>query len=87
MLVPDMLFELAPRPAGDGAAPGGRAPGLDALLSLGGLEAERDVPQAEHAAGAEQLVDSLQREGLPEIGQVMEGVTRVDEIDRLPWCS
>ncbi len=87
---PAVRAELAPHVIGKlaGGPPHGRVrdctghPRLDAILCLRGTEVEDEIAQPEDAAGPEERGHPVQRDGLPEVGQMMEGVAREDHVGR-----
>ena len=80
MLVADVLFEFGAAPPVATFFVAGRAPGLEAFLRLARIEAVDDIPQSQDSARPEQVTRSCQGDGLPEVRQMVERVTGVDEV-------
>ena len=62
----------------------GRAghPSLEDLAGLCRLEVVHQVPQPKDPAGTQQAGDPVEGDRLPEVGQLVESVARVDAVDR-----
>src|SRR5215813_1383141 len=61
-----------------------RDPGVDLLAVLGRREGEYDVAQEKPAVRPQHLVQAYEGDALPEIGQMMEGIFRDDDVRRRP---
>src|SRR5439155_16760831 len=83
VLVADVRLELVAGPALRGSRCRAGEPVLDPEIGLAGLEVVHEIAQDEHAAGREQIGEAGEGDALPEVGEVMQRVARVDELWRI----
>jgi hypothetical protein len=58
-------------------------PGLDCRIGLVRIERKQDVPDEEDASGPEHIRHAPERLDLPEVGEMVQGPLRENEVDRL----
>jgi hypothetical protein len=61
-----------------GIAGRAREPALEHRVGIGGREVEDQVADPQHAAQAQDAGDAVERDGLEEVRQLVQGVARVD---------
>src|SRR5512144_430759 len=77
-----VLGEVLPRVAQRRVGRGAVQPGVQPGGRLAGREVEDQVAQAQYPAGAQDRGDAVQRQDLPEVGELVQGVAGVYRVDR-----
>jgi hypothetical protein len=62
-------------------------PGLEGPLRITRLEGVDEIMQPKNATGVQDGGDPLDREHLPEVREVVQGIPGIDDIRRFPLCS
>lgn len=84
VFVTNMFFEFSTAPSTSAGRVTSGAPGLDPIPCVGRVEVVDDIPKPEKPSWSKSLVESREGDTLPEVREMMEGVTGVDEVR---WAS
>lgn len=80
VLITDVFFKLRPAPVTLDVTTARRAPSFEAILCFSWVKVIDDVPQPEHAPWSNDAPKSMEGHSFPKVGQMMERVTRIDEV-------